>query len=478
MKRLLALLLAALVLLPLPALSVRGEEDPPAEQPPAVTEKPKATPEPTEKPKATPEPTEKPKATQEPTEKPEATPKPTEEPKPAQTPKPTEKPEAETTPNPTEEPKPAQTPAPTKEPEPTETPKPTEKPEPEATPAPTEGPEATAEPTKKPEASSEPSEGPEPEATQGPTEEPKATPGPAEEPEATLEPEATQEPEATEGPHDTPRWDKSLESWKRERAKLVLSGDLREDILTIARSQLGYSADSTCYQLTKSGKKRYYTRYGDWNGGRFCDWCDSFVSFCVYFAGNKSYPQDSSCARHMMRLKQGGYWREWNSYIPRKGDLVFFVLGKSAGAPNHVGLVEEVVPAADGRRAYLVTIEGNQRNPDGTTPCVRRMERPLSSVVGYGVYEEGPVYPAAYTVRSNGSWIIDETSRFFVERPTREALQFLGLENSRYYAYWFPKEPAEPEAETESEVEAEAEPAAEPMATAGPIAEPEAEPVS
>ncbi len=252
-----------------------------------------------------------------------------------------------------------------------------------------------------------------------------------------------------ERPHDRPRQEKSLEYWEKERANYPLTGDLREDILIIARSQLGYSADSTCYVEDDAGRRKYYTRYGAWDGAMYSEWCDMFVSFCIYYAGNESYPKDSSCGRHQLRLKSAGYWREWNSYVPRKGDIVFFTINTDKAMPNHVGLVEEVIPAEGNQPGQLITIEGNMGNPDGGTPCVRRMVRSLNSVVGYGTYEQGKVYPEEYTARSNGYHIIGEDSVYFVEYPTWEALEFLGLIDSQYGAYWFPEAPDEGPSEPE-----------------------------
>ena len=41
-----------------------------------------------------------------------------------------------------------------------------------------------------------------------------------------------------------------------------------------------------------------------------------------------------------------------------------------------------------------------------------------------------------------------EDSQYFVEYPVEDVLRFLGLENTPYYAHWFPNEPAvDPEPE-------------------------------
>ena len=255
------------------------------------------------------------------------------------------------------------------------------------------------------------------------------------------------ETEPAEPPHDQPQWLKSLECWERERADIPLTGDIREDILTIARSQLGYSADWTCYEEDEAGNKGFYTRYGAWDGATFGEWCDSFVSFCVYYAGFTNYPTESSCGRHMFALKRAGYWREWNSYIPRQGDIVFFSFPSQYPMPSHVALVEEVIWGDGNEPSRLVTIEGNMSNPDGSTACVRRMVRLLSDVMGYGTYEAGKVYPQGYSYRTDGFQTIDPDSPYFLEYPVEEVLRFLGLEHTEYYAYWFPDGPAAEPAE-------------------------------
>lgn len=242
--------------------------------------------------------------------------------------------------------------------------------------------------------------------------------------------------------HSTPKWGSSLEYWDQvEYPSLTLTGDLWEDVLIIGRSQLGYTADPYCYKVTKSGHRGYYTRYGAWDGATFGDWCDTFVSFCVYYAGLMDYPKESSCGRHMFYLKDAGYWREWNSYIPRPGDLVFFKLDKSSPAPNHVGLVEEVIFGEGDEGGQLITIEGNVANPEGGMTCVRRMTRSTDEVLGYATYQKGTVYPKEYTIRSYGWNVIDEDSVYFIEYPQEEVLQFLGLKGTPYYDYWFPEDP-------------------------------------
>ena len=399
MKRLLALLLAALLLsMPLSFARAEGEESP-AEPPAQDTQSPEAT-----EPPATV--TESPAPTAE-----------------------------------SEPPAPEETEAPQQTPE--------ESAEAEPTPAPSagegEGSQETADPN---DPGTNGAQGEDPAAPTGneAVEDPETTENPAaEDPEAPEEEEPSEAAEETSSDH--PQWLKSLECWEREYPTIALTGDLREDILTIARSQLGYSADWT-YYVEDEGGRHLYTRYGAWDGAMFSDWCDTFVSFCIYYGGNRSYPGESSCYRHMFALKRSGYWREWNSYIPQKGDIVFFSFPAQYPIPSHVGIVEEVLWGNGNEPSRLVTIEGNQNNPDGKTACVRRMVRLLSDVVGYGTYEPGKTYPEGCSYLTDGWQTIDPDSPYFVEYPVEEVLRFLGLQNTQYYAHWFPNgpEPATPEA--------------------------------
>ena len=257
-----------------------------------------------------------------------------------------------------------------------------------------------------------------------------------------------------------PAEEKSLAYWEQTRGEIALTGDLRQDVLIIAQSQVGYTSDEDYYNKTESGRKRFYTRYGEWYGRKFSEWCDMFVSFCVYYAGGTDYPVEYSCMRHMFALKKAGYWREWNCYIPQPGELVFFCTRKSSRLmPNHVAVVEEVIPAHGIEPSALVVSDGNMSNPNGGTSCVRRSTYTLDEVVGYGVYEVGKTYSEWYSVRAFGWEVFGPDSTYFVETPTREALQFLGMQDTKYYEYWFPEEELEESEETEgSQEETAAEP--------------------
>ncbi len=176
--------------------------------------------------------------------------------------------------------------------------------------------------------------------------------------------------------------------------------DYVEELLTVARSELGYTEGPN-----------NYTKYGVWSGDPNAAWCAEFICWCVDQTDqrygsqllNVVYPKYSGqntgrdwfIARGRFVYRRGncpdwGY--QWlkgsdhlmrkNEYIPRSGDLVFFSYSE-AGDTEHVALVEYCAKDAQGN-VMIHVIEGN--NPS----TVQRSSYPLnnSQVLGFGTCED------------------------------------------------------------------------------------------
>ncbi|MBQ2948298.1 MAG: peptidoglycan-binding protein [Clostridia bacterium] len=186
--------------------------------------------------------------------------------------------------------------------------------------------------------------------------------------------------------------------------------DQRADMLiNAAVSELGYTA-------TKGG----YSKFGEWAGKAYGEWCSEFVSWCVNLAdesygvsmlGN-DYPMQSSCESGAAWFKERGRYVTVNGglsgeeeqfyladgvsvrdrpYIPQSGDLIYIEWYKY-NRLDHVGIVEYVTQEADG--TYIVhTIEGNNKilGPEPTVVAryTYRLDDP--SIRGYGILQEGLV---------------------------------------------------------------------------------------
>ena len=130
----------------------------------------------------------------------------------------------------------------------------------------------------------------------------------------------------------------------------VNTGDQRYDIIEVAKTQLGYR---------EVGGK---TKYGEWYGHPYVDWCAVFIGWCAEQAG---IPKT-------IIKKQG--WANptsfgWKSYpatvrVPQPGDVFF-------RDTAHTGLVYYV----EGN--YFYTLEGNTWGEGDSTPRVMIRKREL-----------------------------------------------------------------------------------------------------
>ena len=162
--------------------------------------------------------------------------------------------------------------------------------------------------------------------------------------------------------------------WEKTFAEVELSGKAGEDVVAIAKTQLGYAESTDNYKVeTVDGAEvtKGYTRYGEWYGDEYGDWCAMFASFCLHYA-NVEYPTESSCAEWVKDLKSVTTMQAWSApeaWTPAIGDLIFFDRDGD-GTPDHVGIVSALtadgaelaanadVSTADG----IKTIEGNSND--------------------------------------------------------------------------------------------------------------------
>ena len=190
---------------------------------------------------------------------------------------------------------------------------------------------------------------------------------------------------------------------------VAAADDRAEMLINAAVSELGYTA-------TKGG----YSKFGEWGGKAYGEWCSEFVSWCVNLAdefygtsmlGN-DYPMQASCEDGAAWFKERGRYVTVNGglkgeegqfyladgvevaqrpYIPKRGDLIYIEWYKY-NRLDHVGIVEFVTQDSDGTY-YVHTIEGNNKilGPEPTVVAryTYRLDDP--SIRGYGILEEGLV---------------------------------------------------------------------------------------
>ena len=167
--------------------------------------------------------------------------------------------------------------------------------------------------------------------------------------------------------------------WERTLKGVELTGLHREDLLAIARTQLGYRESEKNYLVLEDGRtKAGYTRYGEWYGEPYGDWSATFVSFCLNYAQVPEVPLQASCHNWIGALIAKGSYFSTKQHEPQIGDIVFFDWDED-GRADQVGIVEAVTEDS------IITIEGNRSN------AVSRGEyaRLDPCLLGYGIVPEG-----------------------------------------------------------------------------------------
>ncbi len=212
---------------------------------------------------------------------------------------------------------------------------------------------------------------------------------------------------------------------------ITLTGDMRTDIVAIAKSQIGYKEGnnkSGISGLTQGSGN--YTVYHDYmhytlgSGG----WCGMFVSWCAGMAGipeNIIYPSVSAKpgyadgygfrffgTNHVSDASFVGFYDtviKGGNYVPQPGDFVFFSSSYSITDPEglsykHVGLVEktELIYDTNGELTQMnvYTIEGN--SSDSVRSRVNKFQKSSTGYVYSGTYIGGFGVPP-YTTHTVGN---------------------------------------------------------------------------
>ena len=182
--------------------------------------------------------------------------------------------------------------------------------------------------------------------------------------------------------------------WERAIKNVELTGDWREDVIAIAKTQLGYQESAKNYIVLEDGETiKGYTRYGAWYGDPYGDWCAMFASFVLNYAEVEGIPLDANCQHWIETLskEENDLYRPADEYLPQPGDLVFFDFDiedeeekDEAPTADHVGLVVEIMNDEDENPIKLKTIEGN--SSDKVQYVTYELDDP--AILGYGQLPE------------------------------------------------------------------------------------------
>lgn len=170
-----------------------------------------------------------------------------------------------------------------------------------------------------------------------------------------------------------------------------LHSDWGENLLTVAKSQLGYVENFNNAVTAEDGKTLLgYTRYGHWYGYPYGDWCAMFISWCMNYAGipREAVPYASGVETWIQTLRERALVEDVTFYDPKPGDIVF--IADNGVRPNHAAIVSSYTPADDDTDSNTVVLDAAtvgvleviQGNKDDMVKTVE-ISLPSSTVVGY-----------------------------------------------------------------------------------------------
>lgn len=218
--------------------------------------------------------------------------------------------------------------------------------------------------------------------------------------------------------------------WQEMFADYPFTGDLRQDFIGIAKTQVGYTESELNYEVDGNGERHGYTRYGAWYSAPYREWSAMFVSFCLNYAGadEKETPFNIGVSSMIKDWEALDKYTEAKEYIPKAGDLVFFT-------DNTVGIVTDV------QSATIYVVRGDVENAVSSS----MMSREDASIKGWGLLEgslkkgekvdnmdvsEGPIVRIY-----EGSNKKSQTRKFALKntRSNTDLISYLEAHNGNYF---------------------------------------------
>lgn len=119
------------------------------------------------------------------------------------------------------------------------------------------------------------------------------------------------------------------EEWQAANAEAVMTGNWDEDLLSVAKTQLGYEQSEKNFEIDPADgvTLRYYSRYGQSYGNPYGEWDVMFLSYCLKYAGipQSAIPQEAS----VLSLRSSMSDMDWlldgeDGSAANVGDIVIF----------------------------------------------------------------------------------------------------------------------------------------------------------
>ena len=119
------------------------------------------------------------------------------------------------------------------------------------------------------------------------------------------------------------------EEWQAANAEAVMTGNWDKDLLSVAKTQLGYEQSEKNFEIDPADgvTLRYYSRYGQSYGNPYGEWDVMFLSYCLKYAGipQSAIPQEAS----VLALRSAMSDMDWlldgeDGSAAQPGDIVIY----------------------------------------------------------------------------------------------------------------------------------------------------------
>lgn len=192
-----------------------------------------------------------------------------------------------------------------------------------------------------------------------------------------------------------------------------------EKMVQVALNEVGYlekRSNSRLDSKTANAGSNNYTKYGAWINCNAQPWCNSFVAWCAYQAGESSAVGKYTYVPYQKQFfqKQGRYHYK-SGYTPVPGDIIIF------RNESHVGIVEYV------SGGYVHTIEGNTSGgstlvANGGGVFQKCYSLSSSYIEGYGHPAYSGSSSSSSTITSNSSKEDFEVAKTYRNGSTSETV--------------------------------------------------------
>lgn len=118
------------------------------------------------------------------------------------------------------------------------------------------------------------------------------------------------------------------EEWQAANAEAVMTGNWDEDLLSVAKTQLGYEQSEKNFEIDPADgvTLHYYSRYGQSYGNPYGEWDVMFLSYCLKYAGipQSAIPQEASVLSLRSSMSGMNWLLEKDGSAAQPGDIVIY----------------------------------------------------------------------------------------------------------------------------------------------------------